>query len=868
MNSIREIQYKKVKKLYLDLIKHRGEEPDISDIEKLAREIIYSTERTPLSGKYRIEPHRNVDVNSMNVELGLIKADMETISDFLDQIQRRMRTAAFACDVWNSYAAVRSKKAMYDMARLTSSMFINDFTAVIDLQSMMNTEVTTMVPDSDGALCLPGLTSSSSDYTYQRSDIVIRPTVSGMSVDVYGSPTSVLNPEESGFLVLSLKGRNVGDAGFYIKITTISDAVNNLSLTTGELKDGLKVVAYITDDSSNRTLIYSGITTNPNISIPFDEQNVREVELYLTMSNPNIISPSEIRYEFSVSMIRLISEARKMSAVYQTKEIEIEKGTSYLSLVTNEDVLGAATIKYYLATNKTSNGEPDGFIFVDTHKEGNVVNVNVSTGAYTLSPESTAMWSIPSMYKYGHRLYNILDITGGTTVDDNECYSISDRITAKSGSVINRESLRLYRGSGDYLVTESNAVIERTVELIASTPELNTDTDWVKRIPLLIKITEAIPPDSITSEAGMKDNAVTLPYVIKSPDTVKITREDKKEIKSIITAITSGSGSTKISFAGTAGASLLDPSYRYSITYTVTLEDYINANDITVSIDPADVDVVVDGEDFVNLRDFQVYSDTMEIELLKSGNYYRYYDVDDTGTPVVNMCSPVSVSYRFKGTYNKTVRHFETNVYCNIQTSITVIPFTPAESAVGNYHLINGTNTGTQRTILLNAGWNTIKTTHPYPSMNDYDVNSITLEPSNAGIVLPDNMKIRPYTDSMRQVSPFMLMNMDPVSAAKCFAFVDGKILLSFVPTFIDPELVSKTEMSDMMGEVFINKKPVINQYYKTTAWTSFPEAFDIEFTYDDNTEKSLFIRAEVDVKNTNSTARILKVGINQYKEN
>ena len=124
MKNIRQIQYEKVRQVYQDLARLRNEVPDINKIRHLLNEILYSNERTPLCGNYRLTGYEQVDLNALNAELGLIKADLETITTFFSLLDTRLRGLEFVNDVWRENAKHKINAALLEVVKLTAPIFI------------------------------------------------------------------------------------------------------------------------------------------------------------------------------------------------------------------------------------------------------------------------------------------------------------------------------------------------------------------------------------------------------------------------------------------------------------------------------------------------------------------------------------------------------------------------------------------------------------------------------------------------------------------------------------------------------------------------------------------------------------------------
>ena len=268
--------------------------------------------------------------------------------------------------------------------------------------------------------------------------------------------------------------------------------------------------------------------------------------------------------------------------------------------------------------------------------------------------------------------------------------------------------------------------------------------------------------------------------------------------------------------------------------------------------------------------DYRIQPNEYRVELLKTGAYARHYSkvVDGSGNTLTSL-TDVNITYDFEEQGATSTTYYETQVKVVVPTEIEILPFNAAEIADGNFHHINGENVSTYTSYVLKQGWNTIQTTHPYPSAGEYDVNALTEETSSAGIILLEDIDaMRPYTDSMRQVSPFTLATLEPEEATKCFSYDDGKLLVSFLPDFIQPDILNDPLSLDTKGQTLICKKPVLEVDYTNMGYTPLPEAFQLEFAYSDSSrDKFIFIKIEIETHNVSALARINKLGLNKYKE-
>lgn len=866
MKNIRHIQYTKVQQLYRELLSFRGEKPNQDSIDQLAHEILYSTLRTPLCGKYRLPRHSVIDTNALNVECGLIKADSETIYEYLHEVQRKIRTMKYVADVWKQYAEHKVKSTMIELAKLTSPAFIHGFTEELNPTEILSQENTTLIVDSDGSITLPMVVNTARRYKHTISDISIRPIGDNLTASILGRTTSIVNIEEHGSLTLSLAGAKITEAGFEITINTDMEAINYIYLKMSNIRNGVKIHIQITENKKEYTTVYNGIITRNQVDIPINETDVSRIICTITMTMPNIVLANEVRYEFTIDKLLMLSDKRKLTGRFETKEIAIEDDIAFISIAAEDETIGNAVIKYYLATEKDTSNKPTGFFYIDPHLEKNIIYLTSNSQHLSIAPSSDVCyrWSLPGIKDYGSRLYNILDICGPGEIEYSESVTIADgRIVIDQGEII-KDTMKLYRGVGDYVKKEKSVRVERYVDWITIVPEINESISWVHRISFRITVTDIIESKQVTHAGGAFNNQIRVPYSILNYEEIKIHRDDGREINTIITHVAYTDGNTLITCAANPGTTFLNPSYRYHISYIVSLKEYASAHNLQIEIVPDSVRVNVGNDELLYGIDFTIYRHDLEIELKKSGRYLSYYTSANGST----MCTPVVMSYTFTAQSENSTIYYETHVYVDTPMEIIIRPFTTSELSYGNFHSINSEQVSTKTRHELMQGWNCIETTQPFPSRNEYDTNLITGLPSSAGIVIPENTAtMRAYRDSMRQVAPFALATLDREEGATCFAFVDGMILINFLPTFIEDVFLTDEHTADIKGDQFLNKKALWGVAYENSGWISHPETFLCEFSYTGDDVKTIFLRIDIICQDTSSIGRVFRIGLNKFKE-
>jgi len=865
MRTIREIQFEKAKDLYRRLLTFRNEKPDMLTLERLLREIVLSTQRTPMSGKYRLPSNDTVDTNSLNVELGLIKADAETIYTFLDEMQKRLRTLRYVADVWKQNARNKVNSAMLTLAKLTSPVYIQGFTEELNTSEIVSQADTDLVIDEDGAICLPMITNESKPYKHLPSDISISRIGTNLTATVLGTPTNIVNRAERGSVVMNLSGNIITEAGFKIEIKTDTQDVNLIYLQLADVKAGIKVKVEVSSNLTDFTTVYDTVTTRERIDIPIEEMDIKKIIVSLTMDAPNIVLTDNVQYEFKVEKILMMNDRRHMSGTFQSSAISVEDDITSISLVTDETTVGNCTISYYMTSEVDTNGDPIAFTYMDTKEEGSFLSLRSGTSkTYINTPDDSLLWKLSIIKTFGSRLYNLLEIM--TEGEETEDYTIENgAVTITDGNLI-QDSIKLYRGVGDYVKLEKDIVLERHVDWVAVLPDLYDEIEWVKRVPLRFVANELI--EVIGNANGSYYNQFTVPYTVLNYEEFRIVRSDGKQVNSLITDISFGTSTTTITLAAATGATILDPAYKYHAMYAVSLKEYSEANDMTITLDTDSFEITAAGLPLSYEVDYYIDEDELEIELLKSGVYQGQYGADysDIDNPV-NLSEHINMKYTFTAVIEAETSYYETYVYVNSPTEITILPFTASEIAAGNFHSINGEYISASQSYVLKKGWNQIETTQPFPSLNEYDTNEITSAESSAGIVIPEDLEMRAYMDSMRQVPPHRLATMDIEEGSKCFAYSDGRILVNFVPSFLDEDFLATETTSDMKGEKFLNKKASYGTSYENLGWVSLPEKFGLEFGYTESGDNQVFIRATIECDEPGDFGKILMLGLNKYKE-
>jgi hypothetical protein len=890
LKDIRIIQYEKVRELYQEMARHRNEVPDINKIRHLVNEVLYSTEQVPMCGNYRLIPYENVDINSLNAELGLAKADVETVTSFFSTLDTRLRGLEFVNEVWRSFAKHRINAVLLEVIKLTAPVFIKGFTEELDTAALTDRENTGLTVLDDGAITTAPITSTPRYVRHFEKDVSIkRVGDESMVPEIAGRVTSVVNQGEHGGVVMTLTGQLVKEAGFRFETKTSTTGVNHIVILLGEESTGINVKVELSPDGTKYETVFEDVIRRNSIDIPVVTQSISVISVELTMDKPNVVLLDEVRYEFRLYKVLMLNATQKSGGIYQTTKIPVESKVAHLSLVAEEEKIGTVGIKYAVSINEDASGNPVGFVTTDPSDSAAIINMSNTVVNLSVSPSSgVRIWRVHPLKKFGSALYNIFDCGFTESTDD---FTIENgELTFSTNIEIVNDTVKLYRGSRDFIKKSRAIILDKHSDVVAHTVEPVEATGWIEPVELMTKVKELIEEYNISDDGSNFRNKVRVPWHVRNFEEIHIERDDGQEVHAfiseikytldnaeVVTPIEYEDGythrrvdSTCFTFTGIAGEIILNEEYHHYATFVASLKDYIAERQVYVELDLGSFSVAVAGGELEQGEDYRVQPNEYRIELLKTGGYARHFTVSkDNEGNITTSADDVNISYDFVEQGSTSTEYYETNVFVTVPTEVVILPFTASEIASGNFHIVNDENVSIFTSHTLQQGWNSIRTTHPYPSVSEFDANRLTGETSTAGVVIPDDVDImRPYLDSMRHISPFLLATLEPEEGVSCFSYTDGKVLVNFLPDYVEPDFLSDPLTVGTKGSDLLCKKPILDADYSNTGYTAQPEIFELEFTYYNKTrEKFIFIRIEMDVRGTGAIARVNKLGLNKYLE-
>lgn len=853
MKSLRRFQYDAVRTAYQRLLNNRGEAPDASTLRLLLNEIIYATERTPLSGKYRLIPYEPVDIDRINAELSLVCSDAETLFAFFSALQEQLRRDLFVVSAWLSYGEHRRRAIVRSALSLSSRAFIDGLTEIIDLAAQIDTTQSSVaVTDVGYAELVP--VGGGTIRTVQGRQVTIDRIGTTAVATITGDRSEVFSTGTAQPLVLRLSGKEPREAGFMITLTTDPVRADTIHLELQEERLGVRVRIETRPENGTYGTIYDHVVTAPVVDAAAGGVMIDRLRISLTADVPNRSGHGRTEYEFILRRALILAESSARSGLVVLKPITIGPEVRQFTVVTEEDREGDAVIEYTLSMEEDAAGNPIGFSPINA-SEVTVIDMDRLPTRIELHA-SGERWGIVPAKHHGGRLYSLLaGIASGSYGE----LTVADGVMHfPSGTVAVQDSFELYRGVNDFARVVSTTTAKKRAESIIHSVASNSVTGWAENVDLLVRRRELIARDRIGDAGDHRYNAVTLQCPLIEAESLVVTRDDGREITARIAAVSESGLLVTLTEDADTPQRILSPAYNYYASYVTRLTNHATAEGVSIEVDVDSLSVSAGTDALAEERDYSYYAGDRRLALLRTGLYLRHFQVTDDDTGL----DPLVVSYDYTEESITERVYWTTCVYVTGQTEITVLPFSSSEIEAGNFHRINGEDVSGARSVQLAPGWSTIETTQPYPT-GAGEVNLITQQSSAAGMVLFGVVEqMRAYRDSMRQVSPFMLATLKDGEGAKCFAAIDGVIYVNFLPDAIDPGFY--LDNPSTTGSFVYGRRPVWGTGHTVSGFTMQPEELELVCYHSADQSTNAHLRASL--RCTTGVARIRRIGINQVR--
>ena len=859
MISVRSLQYAFSRDAYQRMLRVNGGAVNTDVISLMWRDIMFRTDTTPLSGKYRVTPYETIDLAALNAELSLIQIDTDTITAFIETYLLYLSDLEYVADVWKEYATRTIDTTIADLRSFYGNRFIDGITTIISPRKKLDDVKSTATVNADDSLSVSPIIATMPAVSVHANDISITPVGNNSTATLTGDAIDMFNPAKPAF-IMTLNGRTTGLFGFDITIKTDFPLVNCIRLDFGTSQSGLKVIIAVTSGSMVTTVFDAVVNAQfVTASVPV---TFSSVTISVRRDEPTSHTLTGTVYEFIMKHIAFLQAQIVTDATFYSKRIDLDPTIKSAYLVTKETVSGHGNASFYVATTE-ENGQPASYRPITQNQLDSTIVFGQETHAHTcrlaagMTSWPTCADSFLGIRGMAISKYLATDLVSKIIAVDH----ISGAISSQNEEYeILYDLIELHRGYRDYTFTYSPDTNRIDATKLTYRVYANADTNWVEPLPL--QYIDSIP---VTSDMiiAVATNATTvrIPYVIENAETLELKLATGTMTKPRILSVLNATEYCDI----TMGL-VLDLRKPYTINIAVSFSAYLTRKRMRCELTTADVVITTEQLTLIPYTDFVLREDTLEIELLKHGQYGQRMS---TGT-VTGSIPAVTISYAFVSTSNAMRKVYETQVYVEKPTPITVLPFSATDVAAGNFHKCNGELISYASSYMLNRGWNRIQTTQPYPNSKSMkEVNQCTGIFSNAAIIFPSDIAIyRAYQNPMRRVPLFMLNTIPRDDINKCFAVHEKKVIIAFQPDYCDTTILGASKGTIPDGRIFTCRRPVVNTKFANTGYVSAPEQFHLIVPVKKaNVDNFIYLKVVLSQPDTASAVRVDTIGINTFKE-
>lgn len=861
MISVRSLQYTFSRQAYQDLTKVNNGTVNTDVIALMWRDIMFRTDTTPLCGKYRVTAYAPIDLAALNAELSLMQVDTETLSTFLETYLLKLSDMEFVADVWKEYATRSIETTITSLRSFYGNRFIDGITTVISPRASIDEGRSNVTVNADNSISVSPIIAGIPAVSITANNVTITPSATTMTATLTGDAINMFDPSKPS-LTMDLDGRKTGKYGFDITVTTDFPHVNMVRIDFGSAQTGLNVAMTIRNGSIT-TVIFDAVVNAQFVTVPIATA-FTGITISLRRDEPSSHTLEGARYEFVVHHISFMQSQIVTDAAFYSKRIDLGADVKTAYLVTKQTSSGNGSAAYYISTSE-ENGSASSYRLI----EPNQTDVPIIFGQETHThigklPAAVTRWPTCSDELLGIRCMNLSKYLAADLVSKvlkvDPVTGIIDVISSSEYEVL-YDLIEMHRGYQDYTYSympDSNRI---DATKLAYRIQVNADTNWVDLVPLQYIESLPITADMIVA-ATTSATTIRIPYVIVNAETVELKSYTGAVSKPRITSVLNATESCDI----TIGVAL-DLRKPYTLSVAVPFAAYLARHKSDCEISTADVTITTDGVVLTPYTDYILHEDSLSVELLKTGVYGERLQ---TGK-VSGSLPGVIISYAFVSTTNIMRKVYETHVFVEKATPITIIPFSATEVASGNFHKCNDVIISYASSYTLARGWNRIQTTQPYPNCQSmHEVNQCTGIFSGAGIIFPSDITTyRAYRNPMRKVPLFMLRIIPRDDVHKCFAVHDRRILIGFQPDQCDATvLLSSLTGSIPDGKKFTARRPRINTKFKNDGYVPTPEQFQVIIPVKKAAVDNLiYLKVVLSQPDNTSAIRIDTIGINTFKE-
>ena len=138
MIAIKDLQYEFSRDAYQRLLRVNGGLADTDVISLMRRDIMFRTDTTPLSGRYRVEGYKPLELDKFNAELSLMTVDTQTQSAFIERFLLSLSDMSFVSEVWKEYASRIVRDTLSSIRSYYGNRFIDGITKVLSPRDVID----------------------------------------------------------------------------------------------------------------------------------------------------------------------------------------------------------------------------------------------------------------------------------------------------------------------------------------------------------------------------------------------------------------------------------------------------------------------------------------------------------------------------------------------------------------------------------------------------------------------------------------------------------------------------------------------------------------------------------------------------------
>lgn len=841
-NFVKDIQRKQIKEAYIKLTRDLNTTIDRNIFRRIDDSVYKAPRGSKIFSKYTFVDGNNINIKELNTKLLTLDIDVKTLLDAINIIYDTIYRIDVVTKVYKHMSVNVTRQLKKEARSFLKGIEIKGISKSINFETDNDEEITT-ASIIDNSIQLPIVKKDV--YVEDVDDDQVNITISAEDEQsitrhkIVGSRSAPFNAETQETCNVVVYTTKMEEVQCIIDVDVRVNILNRLYIECGTSMLGARVDIEISTDG----ITYKKLPTYYMAEAPLrvytpTRMRMEKARITFTKGFGYKSSGSEITYDFDIRNIFFSDVLEETNVLYQTQELSFDKPIRNVSIIVDEIIPDGATSTYYISTT----GKVNSWVPIEpsnrTEAETNIINIGGNIHTVENIHTDTNRWLIDYEIYGDINLYNILNPNDTLEYETDDSISIvNNKLTHTGNEEIDPLNIKLFRGIGNYGISEGWDVKRQKVDDIFYIPRLLSTSSSYEPIELLLKVTEYLQPLStdpkvLNLKYPIYENRIDETVVIDSDGYTPNVTVDASNSYQVV--VDNNFVYTKLSMTGT-----LDPNRMYYATYFVSINDKEEVDGKSFVIDETALVVKYsNGEQMNRGVDYILHTGHKELALSAS---------------LIGNLDKISIAYEYAEERTKPYNIYTTYIDVDKEAKIKIIPFTNEELSFGNYHKIDNIDVSSEDEYLLSIGSHKIESTQPYPSDpdNDNDVNTLTNKSSLAGIILDwyvDTTKMRALEMSQRLVGARTLANNIKPNDRRSFAYDEGKILLNRIPDYIRQETLNSNLTNHKTGTDLLLKKVEYTESMRFYRYVTVPETFRVIFnTNTENQPNTLYLKVVID---------------------